>query len=259
MRGRGRPAHPDLLTPVEWAVLRHVRDGLSNSEIAQLRGCRTDTIKYHIANIVSKLEVPDRDALRRWRDPPASGEQPDGIDLRAWERRRSMPPTVKAKAKLTGVAPFFLVDDVTKTAEWYRDVLGFTIGEYLREEHGAHEHDEHGNHVGSFKHEQDSLVNRFRDHGTRRIPAHAVQDRREGTRCPLQQRLSRGLRQPGETYVSYDAYFWVDDVEPLFEHANSAGARVIEKPTTRFYGLREFILKDYDGRVLSFGSPSEPV
>ena len=34
--------------------------------------------------------------------------------------------------KLSGVAPMFLVDDVTKTAEWYRDTLGFDIGEYYR-------------------------------------------------------------------------------------------------------------------------------
>jgi hypothetical protein len=31
---------------------------------------------------------------------------------------------------LKGVAPMFLVDDVVATAEWYRDALGFRIGDY---------------------------------------------------------------------------------------------------------------------------------
>ena len=37
-RGRGRPPHPDLLTPAEWAVLDLVRHGMRRAEIARRRG-----------------------------------------------------------------------------------------------------------------------------------------------------------------------------------------------------------------------------
>ena len=49
-----------------------------------------------------------------------------------------------AKATVTGVAPMFLVDDVVATAEWYRDKLGFEIGEYYSDDH---RHDEEGNDI----------------------------------------------------------------------------------------------------------------
>jgi catechol 2,3-dioxygenase-like lactoylglutathione lyase family enzyme len=44
------------------------------------------------------------------------------------------------RPRLTAVAPMFLVDDVERTAEWYHDHLGFTIGDYFREEEHDHEH-----------------------------------------------------------------------------------------------------------------------
>jgi hypothetical protein len=36
-----------------------------------------------------------------------------------------------ADCRMTGVVPYFLVDDVFATAEFYRDVLGFTFDEFL--------------------------------------------------------------------------------------------------------------------------------
>ncbi|MGH7622543.1 MAG: LuxR C-terminal-related transcriptional regulator, partial [Gemmatimonadaceae bacterium] len=58
-RPPGRPAHPDVLTRAEWSVMLAVRDGLTNAEIARLRDCRLDTVKYHVAKIVGKLELTD--------------------------------------------------------------------------------------------------------------------------------------------------------------------------------------------------------
>ncbi len=246
-RPPGRPRHPDVLTPVEWAILLHIRDGMTNAEIAQLRRCRIDTVKYHVANIIGKLEVTGRQTLAQWRGRPVEGEPRPGIDLRAWERKMNMTTTTKARTKLTAVAPMFLVDDIAKTAEWYRDVLGFGIGEYFREDHGPHEHDADGNHVGGFEHDTASLGE----------PVFVILER-DGQRLMLGKTVERGhgvsSNHDFKEYSS-DAYFWADDVEPLFAHAKAGGARILLEPETQFYGIREFRIKDYDGRVLTFGAP----
>jgi len=66
MFGRGRPRHPDILTPAEWRVLELVREGKTNAEIAVSLGISVNTVKYHVANMLAKLELPDRRALARW-------------------------------------------------------------------------------------------------------------------------------------------------------------------------------------------------
>ncbi len=156
-----------------------------------------------------------------------------------------MTTNTKARSTLTGVAPMFLVDDVTKTAEWYRDILGFEIGQYYREDHGPHEHDEHGNHIGGFEHDPSIGEPYF------------VIINRDGQRLMLGKTVERGhgvMSNHDFKQYSSDAYFWADDIEPLFVHAKGAGARFVEEPVTRFYGIREFQLKDYDGRLLTFGA-----
>ncbi len=65
-RERGRPAHPDLLTPGEWRVVDAVRHGLRNREIAARRGVSVDAVKYHVANALHKLGLASRTELRRW-------------------------------------------------------------------------------------------------------------------------------------------------------------------------------------------------
>jgi len=48
MKRRGRPPHPDILTPREWEVLGLLRDCLSNPEIAERLGVTRDAVKYHV-------------------------------------------------------------------------------------------------------------------------------------------------------------------------------------------------------------------
>jgi len=50
----------DNLTEREREVLRHMADGLSNAEIADLLVVSPSTVKFHIANIFSKLGVDNR-------------------------------------------------------------------------------------------------------------------------------------------------------------------------------------------------------
>jgi DNA-binding CsgD family transcriptional regulator/predicted enzyme related to lactoylglutathione lyase len=70
-RGRGRPPHPDLLTPAEWQVLDWARHGISRAEIARRRGTTVDAVKYHLANISDKLGVAGRQ-VRHWPGVPAT-------------------------------------------------------------------------------------------------------------------------------------------------------------------------------------------
>lgn len=59
---RGRPAYPGL-TPAEERVLDGVRRGLSNEQIAAELGVSWTTVKYHVANILGKLNVESREDL----------------------------------------------------------------------------------------------------------------------------------------------------------------------------------------------------
>lgn len=63
----GRPRHPGL-TPAELRVLAELRAGGTNGEIAERLGLSLNTVKYHVANMLAKLELPDRGALSGWRE-----------------------------------------------------------------------------------------------------------------------------------------------------------------------------------------------
>ena len=77
-RERGRPPHPDVLTPGEQRVLEELRNGGTNAEIAARLGLSAETVKTHIARMLSKLDLPDRRALAAWR--PGR----DGAERRGW-------------------------------------------------------------------------------------------------------------------------------------------------------------------------------
>ena len=63
----GRPRHPDVLTPAEWRVLEALREGGTNAEIAARLDVSTNTVRYHVSNMLAKLELRDRRALAAWR------------------------------------------------------------------------------------------------------------------------------------------------------------------------------------------------
>jgi DNA-binding CsgD family transcriptional regulator/Tol biopolymer transport system component len=63
---RGRPPHPELLTPREQEVLAYLRDGLTNAEIAVRLRISPDGVKYHVSEILSKLGVSSRQEAAAW-------------------------------------------------------------------------------------------------------------------------------------------------------------------------------------------------
>ena len=66
-RGRGRPPHPGILTPAERRVLAELRRGGTNAEIAVRLGVTLDAVKFHISNMLGKLELDSRQQLAAWR------------------------------------------------------------------------------------------------------------------------------------------------------------------------------------------------
>ena len=84
----GRPRHPDILTPAEWGVLRELRAGGTNAEIAVRLGVSPDAVKYHISNMLGKLDLGDRHELAAWR--------PEGKGIGARVRALLAAPTALA-------------------------------------------------------------------------------------------------------------------------------------------------------------------
>jgi DNA-binding CsgD family transcriptional regulator/catechol 2,3-dioxygenase-like lactoylglutathione lyase family enzyme len=120
-RPRGRPPVDDRLTPAEWRTLDGIRHGLSNAAIARRRNVSVDAIKFHVANIIAKLGVADRRALRLW----------DGA-ARASALAR-VPTGGPAAAPLGAIGQIARsVSSIEASEAWYRDVLRlphlFTFG-----------------------------------------------------------------------------------------------------------------------------------
>lgn len=128
-------------------------------------------------------------------------------------------------ARFAGVVPHFRVSDVAKTAEYYRDVLGFEIDGYWD---GEEVHLERGRRAvfGIVRRDQVSIhLNR----------ADATEP------------------QPVLGNGAYDVYFEVSDVDAFAGEARIRGAEVLDGPADRVYGRRELVLRDCNGRVLAFG------
>ena len=84
-RGRGRPPYPEILTPAEQRVLKELRRGGTNAEIAARLDVTLDAVKFHISNMLAKLELNSRVQLASWR-PESHGRLfgrfavPTGLD-----------------------------------------------------------------------------------------------------------------------------------------------------------------------------------
>src|SRR3989442_14848523 len=65
MPKRGRPPHPDILTPREWEVLALLRERLTNRQIAERLAISVHAARYHVSEILSKLGVGTREEAAR--------------------------------------------------------------------------------------------------------------------------------------------------------------------------------------------------
>jgi DNA-binding CsgD family transcriptional regulator/catechol 2,3-dioxygenase-like lactoylglutathione lyase family enzyme len=136
-RGRGRPPHPDVLTPAEWAILDAWRHGMSRAVIAARRGVSVYAVRYHLRNIAGKLGVERSSELRQWPGFPVTSG-------RRGERKNDMNDTndtndTVAATRELELGPLGQVSMYARSAPateaWYRDVLQlphiFTFGDLV--------------------------------------------------------------------------------------------------------------------------------
>lgn len=114
-RPRGRPPHPDQLTPAEWRVVEWVRHGLGNAAIARRLGVSTDAVKFHVANALGKLALTSRADLRAWAGVAASSV------LKPKEKEMTAPLSLGPIGQVSRT-----VTDIAAARRWYGDVLGLS-------------------------------------------------------------------------------------------------------------------------------------
>lgn len=126
-RPRGRPRHPDVLTPTEWLVLDMYRHGLARRAIALRRGTSEYAVRYHLRNVAGKLGLRSTRELRHWPGSPATSP------MNASERRSRRFKPVNSDIQLGALAQVsMLCRSAAATEAWYREVLElphiFTFG-----------------------------------------------------------------------------------------------------------------------------------
>jgi catechol 2,3-dioxygenase-like lactoylglutathione lyase family enzyme len=123
--------------------------------------------------------------------------------------------------KMKGAAPYFLVDDVFATAEFYRDFLGFTFNEFF------------GDPPSFTIVERDSVCILFRQVRPARPP----------------------VAKPNWSVMggTFDTYIYVSNVDELATELRAKKVEIIEGPIDRTYDMRELLVRDCNGYVLAFG------
>jgi DNA-binding CsgD family transcriptional regulator/catechol 2,3-dioxygenase-like lactoylglutathione lyase family enzyme len=110
---RGRPPHPDVLTPAEWRTVHAVQHGMTNRAIASLRGISLEAVKYHVANAIAKAGVANRKALRQWFQAPRTSA------LNREEKAVDTPLQLGPIGQISRS-----VRDIREAEAWYGNVLG---------------------------------------------------------------------------------------------------------------------------------------
>lgn len=117
MTKRGRPPHPDCLTPAEWRVVEGVRHGLTNPAIAERTGLSLNAVKLHVSSTLGKLGFRNRRALQQW-----SGVRADSVLADSVRPGKEHP--AQAQAWVLGQVTR-VTRDLQGTAAWLRDIVGF--------------------------------------------------------------------------------------------------------------------------------------
>ncbi len=122
------------------------------------------------------------------------------------------------------IFPAFRYRDAAAMIDWLTGIFGFTVHAAYRDDDGRVQHAELA-------------------YGSAMIMLGSVADDAYG-----------GMVGSAVTPGAKSVYVAVDDPDALFAKAEAAGVAVLESPTERSYGSREFIVRDPEGNVWCFGS-----
>jgi predicted enzyme related to lactoylglutathione lyase len=118
-------------------------------------------------------------------------------------------------------APYFIVDDVVATANFYSVKLGFHFERFWGEP-----------------------------------PCFTIMTR-NGAAIMLGQFEKSGLMRPNSTVDpeggAWDAYIWIDNADALFAEFGEKGVTITQPICDQEYGCREFTIRDCNGYTLGFG------
>ena len=131
-----------------------------------------------------------------------------------------MPGDVVLEHSRWSIAPYFVVNDVVATANYYRDKLGFS----------------------------DRLWGE---------PAAFCMVYRHGVVVMLSQLEQPGVMRPNRLAdpegAAWDAYIWVDNADALAAEFKSKGVKIVRDVCDQHYGCRDFDVEDCNGYRLCFG------
>jgi len=123
------------------------------------------------------------------------------------------------------IAPYFIVDDVVTSANYYRDKLGFHYERLWGDP-----------------------------------PAFAMV-KRSGIVIMLAQLERVGLKRPNHTVDpeggAWDAYIWIENADALHAEYKAKGVTIVRGVRDQEYGCRDFEIDDCNGYRLCFGQDIE--
>jgi predicted enzyme related to lactoylglutathione lyase len=123
------------------------------------------------------------------------------------------------------IAPYFIVDDVVATANFYRDKMGFSHERFWGE------------------------------------PPCFCMVKRGGIIIMLSQLAKTGVMRPNRVADpngdAWDAYVWVENVDALYSEFKGKGVKIARDICDQPYGNRDFDVEDCNGYRLCFGQDIE--
>ena len=122
--------------------------------------------------------------------------------------------------RLLKAAPQLVVRDVVKTAEFYRDELGFSILGYFADPpvFAMVARDDVEIHFG----------------------------KADSDRIQMNDSVRKGL--------GTDVYIWVSDINELYDELSQRNVKILEGPVKRIYNCTEVVIKDINGFQIVFGA-----
>jgi predicted enzyme related to lactoylglutathione lyase len=136
-----------------------------------------------------------------------------------------MAETDMANRPRWGIAPYFIVDDVVATANYYRDKLGFAYDRFWGE------------------------------------PPTLCMVGRSGIVIMLGQLETTGVMRPNRLVDpeggAWDAYIWIHNADAVVAEFRSSGVNIVRDVCDQYYGCRDFEVDDCNGYRLCFGQDLE--